>query len=66
VSLDDFDVTLPSMRATLLHVAAEYGFFDAARLLLDRGANVNARADIDANGVAGRPRSFTPPPTSKA
>jgi hypothetical protein len=50
VSLDDFDVTLPSMRATLLHV----------------GANVNARADIDANGVAGRPRSFTPPPTSKA
>jgi ankyrin repeat protein len=31
--------------ATLLHVAAEYGFFDAAQLLLDRGADVNARGD---------------------
>ncbi|MCE9591806.1 MAG: ankyrin repeat domain-containing protein [Planctomycetes bacterium] len=30
--------------ATLLHVAAEYGDVEAARLLLDRGANVNARA----------------------
>jgi hypothetical protein len=37
--------------ATLLHVAAEYGFYDATRLLLDRGADVNARADIDATGV---------------
>jgi hypothetical protein len=39
--------------ATLLHAAAEYGFLDAARLLLDRGADVNARADMDANGVGG-------------
>ncbi|HBY60545.1 MAG TPA: hypothetical protein DEH78_12040 [Solibacterales bacterium] len=30
--------------ATLLHVAAEYGSLDAARLLLDRGADVNALA----------------------
>ena len=30
--------------ATLLHVAAEFGVLDAARLLLDRGADVNARA----------------------
>lgn len=44
--------------ATLLHVAAEYGFFDAARLLLDRGAEVNARADIDANGVGGQTPIF--------
>ncbi len=44
--------------ATLLHVAAEYGFFDAARLLLDRGADVNARADIDANGVGGQTPIF--------
>jgi len=43
---------------TLLHVAAEYGFFDAARLLLDRGADVNARADIDANGVGGQTPIF--------
>ncbi|HLW76868.1 MAG TPA: ankyrin repeat domain-containing protein [Bryobacteraceae bacterium] len=29
--------------ATLLHVAAEYGLPSAARILLDRGADVNAR-----------------------
>lgn len=44
--------------ATLLHVAAEYGFFDATRLLLDRGADVNARADIDASGVGGQTPIF--------
>jgi ankyrin repeat protein len=32
--------------ATLLHVAAEYGNVDAARLLLDRGADVNALSDV--------------------
>lgn len=45
--------------ATLLHAAAEYGFFDATRLLLDRGSDVNARADIDAAVSVVRPRSFT-------
>jgi len=44
--------------ATLLHVAAEYGFFDATRLLLDRGADVNARADIDRDGVGGQTPIF--------
>src|SRR5262249_6044976 len=44
--------------ATLLHVAAEYGFYDATRLLLDRGADVNARADIDADGVGGQTPIF--------
>ena len=44
--------------ATLLHVAAEYGFFDATRLLLDRGADVNARADVDANGIGGQTPIF--------
>ena len=44
--------------STLLHVAAEYGFFDASRLLLDRGAEVNARADIDAHGVGGQTPIF--------
>ena len=38
--------------ATLLHVAAEYGNLDAVRLLLDRGADVNARAAIN-NARAG-------------
>jgi len=44
--------------ATLLHVAAEYGFFDTTRFLLDRGADVNARADIDVNGVGGQTPIF--------
>jgi hypothetical protein len=43
---------------TLLHVAAEYGFFGATRLLLDRGADVNARADVDANGIGGQTPIF--------
>jgi ankyrin repeat protein len=44
--------------ATLLHVAAEYGFEEAARLLLDRGADANARADIDAEGKGGQTAIF--------
>ena len=44
--------------ATLLHVAAEYGFVDATRLLLDRGADVNARADVDESGVGGQTPIF--------
>jgi ankyrin repeat protein len=43
---------------TLLHVAAEYGFLEAARLLLDRGADVNARADVDGDGVGGQTPIF--------
>jgi ankyrin repeat protein len=44
--------------ATLLHVAAEFGSVEAARLLLDRGADVNARATIDAAGVGGQTALF--------
>ena len=44
--------------ATLLHVAAEYGYLEAARLLLDRGADVNSRAEIDAYGVGGQTAVF--------
>lgn len=44
--------------ATLLHVAAEYGFFDACRILLDRGADVNVRAKVDADGVGGQTPVF--------
>ena len=44
--------------ATQLHDAAEYGFFDATRLLLGRGADVNARADIDDNGLGGQAPIF--------
>jgi ankyrin repeat protein len=43
---------------TLLHVAAEYGNVEAARLLLDRGAQVNARAAVDEAGVGGQTAIF--------
>jgi ankyrin repeat protein len=44
--------------STLLHVAAEYGNLEAARLLVERGADVNAKADIDAAGVGGQTPIF--------
>jgi ankyrin repeat protein len=44
--------------ATLLHVAAEYGRPDAAALLLDSGADVNARAAVDPAGVGGQTAIF--------
>jgi ankyrin repeat protein len=44
--------------ATLLHVAAEYGELEAARLLLERGADVNARADVAADGLGGQTPIF--------
>lgn len=58
----DFGATgarLLSLRgATLLHVAAEYGNVEAAKLLLERGADVNARADVDERGVGGQTAIF--------
>ena len=44
--------------ATLLHLAAEFGCVEAARLLLDRGADVNARALVDGSGVGGQTPIF--------
>lgn len=43
---------------SLLHVAAEYGNFDAARALVEAGADVNARADIDEDGINGHTPLF--------
>jgi hypothetical protein len=43
---------------TLLHVAAEYGNPEAAALLLDRGADVNARAAVNDAGVGGQTAIF--------
>ena len=43
---------------TLLHVAAEYGNPEAVSLLLDRGADVNARATVDEAGVGGQTAIF--------
>jgi ankyrin repeat protein len=44
--------------ATLLHVAAEYGNVEAAKLLVDRGADVNARAVVDEAGIGGQTPIF--------
>lgn len=44
--------------ATLLHVAAEYGNLEAAKLLLQRGADLNARATIDEAGIGGQSPIF--------
>jgi ankyrin repeat protein len=44
--------------ATLLHVAAEFGVVEAARLLLDRGADVNAGATKDDAAVGGQTAIF--------
>jgi ankyrin repeat protein len=44
--------------ATLLHVATEYGHVAAVALLLDRGADVNARATVDEAGVGGQTAIF--------
>jgi hypothetical protein len=44
--------------ATLLHVAAEFGNLDAAQLLLDRGADVNAPATTNEAGIGGQTAIF--------
>jgi ankyrin repeat protein len=44
--------------ATLLHVAAEYGNMEAAKMLLGHGADVNVRAHVDESGVGGQTPIF--------
>ena len=48
----------PLIGATLLHVAAEYGYADVARVLIEMGADVNARASFDAFGLNGHTPLF--------
>lgn len=48
----------PLVGASLLHVAAEFGNADAARVLIDSGADVNARASVDAYGLNGHTPIF--------
>jgi ankyrin repeat protein len=43
---------------SLLHVAAEYGNIDAARALIAAGADVNARAAVDDDGLNGHTPIF--------
>jgi ankyrin repeat protein len=48
----------PLAGASLLHVAAEYGHLAVARKLLELGAEVDARAAIDADGFGGHTPLF--------
>ena len=48
----------PLVGATLLHVAAEYGHADAARVLIEMGADVDAAAALDNDGLNGHSPIF--------
>lgn len=48
----------PLVGAGLLHIAAEYGHLPAAQKLIELGADVNARADTDADGLNGHTPLF--------
>ena len=48
----------PLAGASLLHVAAEYGNVDAARVLIEMGADVNAKASLDEYGLNGQTPLF--------
>lgn len=48
----------PLVGATLLHVAAEYGHADVARVLIEMGADVDAAASVDEYGLNGHTPLF--------
>ena len=48
----------PVSGCTLLHLALEFDDIDVARWLIERGADVNARAAIDAEGFGGHTPLF--------
>lgn len=48
----------PLVSASLLHVAAEYGNANVARVLIEMGADVNAKASIDEYGLNGHTPLF--------
>ena len=50
----------PLIRPTLLHICAEFGVTGAALVLLDRGADPNARCVPDAAYIGDQPPSSTP------
>jgi ankyrin repeat protein len=48
----------PLKGATLLHVAAEYGNEEVARVLIEHGAEIDARAAVDDSGLNGHTPLF--------
>ncbi|MCY3556461.1 MAG: ankyrin repeat domain-containing protein [Gemmatimonadetes bacterium] len=50
----DYGSNLTLRGSTLLHVAVEFHELDAIALLLERGADLNARSSIGRNGVGGQ------------
>ena len=48
----------PLVGASLLHVAAEFGHLGVARVLLEHGVDVDARADLDEDGFNGQTPLF--------
>src|SRR5262249_29640071 len=48
----------PLIGATLLHVAAEYGNFEVARVLVEAGADLNAKAAVNEFGLNGQTPIF--------
>lgn len=48
----------PLVGASLLHVAAEFGNINAVRVLLEAGADVDARAAVDEDGLNGHTPIF--------
>src|SRR5262249_32643977 len=48
----------PLVGATLLHVAAEFCNVDAARVLLEQGADIDTRAAVDEHGLNGHTALF--------
>jgi ankyrin repeat protein len=54
---DGLHVT-PVVGSTLLHLAIEYDDIDVARWLIERGADVNAKAALDADGFGGHTPLF--------
>ncbi len=48
----------PLAGTTLLHICVDFDEIEIARWLIDHGANVNARADVDADGFGGQTPLF--------
>ena len=54
-----FDCTFtPLYEATLLHICAEYNHLSCARVLVEHGADINAKAGVDEYGFGGQTPIF--------